>query len=602
MGDTPQLHKSLLVGDNNHLLAELSCALAVRKRYLGVLDGPRMGRVDAEVEIVRRNNVAARYSPREIILAGLDPRAEHVFDGRFSSRTTFRVNSLSDLTSTGIPTRSNNLPLFRWGRKRIGIGLLLALRAKQQILFDDRESPNDSVPTIDGDLVVCEEGHDFAEVIAANYAFSIGAGLVLIPKIPDDDVRTILERFYSAQEARDASPTSILEDLKQELRVRSGHLHTAGIRSITFITNKVPWGFAYPEVPTTHLFSYPDLGLAILDGMTAEQPGQPGIRVALLIEPNEVQATEIETAISAFRQRSIFISGMSGLGATVYRVSRMVELFPYDFLLISTHCGDAPGWQWTYEFVDSEGRSRTLVTEVAIGVADLPHEEDLLEVQQYERFVSFDGLDWRDKSALNVGTAMQDWHGRRQRKELEPTKKSPIPRVLGGAVLKMADQNYLPMVQSLAGGGTPIIVNNACASWHELAQRFTFAGARAYIGTLTSVLDPEAEAVVSRILGRFIGKPLSYALWKVQNEVYGDSARRPYVLVGLGSQILRTTKMNALGHILNHMEAAYEHWVQSANEPIGVGRSKHSFEERARFLRQEIDRMRNDWLPKLRKK
>jgi hypothetical protein len=47
-----------------------------------------MGRVDAEVEIVRRNNTAARYSPREIVLAGLDPRAEHAFDGRFPSKHT----------------------------------------------------------------------------------------------------------------------------------------------------------------------------------------------------------------------------------------------------------------------------------------------------------------------------------------------------------------------------------------------------------------------------------------------------------------------------------------------------------------------------------
>jgi hypothetical protein len=337
----------------------------------------------------------------------------------------------------------------------------------------------------------------------------------------------------------------------------------------------------------------------MLNGIVAEEPGAPGIRVAMLIDPAEVQAAEIDTAIETLKKRAVFISGMSGRGASVYRVSRMVELFPYDFLLISTHCGDAPGWRWTYEFVDSEGRSRTLVTDITIGVANLPSEKDMLEVMQYFRFVSLDGIDWNDpkkKEKLYVGMAMHDWVKGRQGKELDPVRKEPISRVLGSAALKMADANYLAIPRLIADNGTPIVVNNACASWHRLAQTFTFAHARAYIGTLISVSDVEAQEVVSRLLGRHFGKPLAQALWHVQNEVYGKSVRRPYILVGIGSQRLRTTAIDAPAYVIGRMRMAYRYWHKRANALPDGDKNRRAIQDYAQFLEGEIDRMHAKWI------
>lgn len=137
--------------------------------------------------------------------------------------------------------------------------------------------------------------------------------------------------------------------------------------------------------------------------------------------------------------------------------------------------------------------------------------KDKLEVMQYSRFFSLDGVDWNDpakKEKLYYGTAMQDWLARTQAKTLEPTKKVDVPRVLGSAALRMFDANYLAVPRAIADNGTSIIVNNACASWHRLAKTFTFAQARAYLGTRFSVSDVEAQEVVSRLLGRHFGKPL----------------------------------------------------------------------------------------------
>jgi hypothetical protein len=423
--------------------------------------------------------------------------------------------------------------------------------------------------------------------------------LELIPEPAEGVSEQILERFYTIYDVQDQSPTATLLALRAELRSRSGELSVDGYRCITFITSEIPWGFAYPEVPSTHLFSYPDLGISIINGLLSEQRGAPGIRVAMLVDPGEVEAAEIRLAIQFLRDRAVFISGMNGSGATVYRMTRMVELYPYDFLLVSTHCGDAPGWRWTYEFVDSEGIKRCLVVDLAIGVASVPGDEKL-DVTQFSKFVSLDGVDWNDpkkKEKLYVGRAITDWLKGRQGKELEPTKKETVGRVPGSSALRMADGNYLAIPRALAEHGSPIVVNNACASWHRLARTFTFANARVYIGTLFSVSDAEAQDVVGRLLDRHFGKPLARALWHVQNDVYGTEVRRPYILVGVPSQRLRTTATDAPMLILGKLRRALHHWTKRLRETNPDDDIKtRTMTDYVRFLKTEIEHLHKRWI------
>ena len=198
-------------------------------------------------------------------------------------------------------------------------------------------------------------------------------------------------------------------------------------------------------------------------------------------------------------------------------VSEMVELFPYDLLIFATHCGDAPGYRWTFEYRDSEGIDRTLVVDIAIGVGQTDDPE-ILHVSQFHRFHSLDGVDWNDtkaKADLYVGTAIKDYVERERGPDgMKPVIKDTIPRVKGSAVLKMSDDNFIPTPSSLANQRTPIIINNSCWSWHELAARFTFGNARAYVGTLYPISGIEAQEVTNRLLAKFFGKALPHALWE----------------------------------------------------------------------------------------
>jgi hypothetical protein len=237
----------------------------------------------------------------------------------------------------------------------------------------------------------------------------------------------------------------------------------------------------------------------------------------------------------------------------------MIELFPYDLLLIATHCGDTKGHRWTYKFKDSEEIDRTLVVDIALGIARTD-DPDMLGVTQFFRFVSLDGVDWtnkKEKASLYVGTAIEDYMRltRGEKPELQPVIKDTVDRVIGSAALKMFDDNFILLPKPLADEGAPIVINNACTSWHRLAETFNFCNARSYIGTLFPVTGTEAEEVVVKLLGKHHEKHIPHALWSSQRDVYGSRVRRPYVVTGVYPQSLRVSQHD-VGRMISRLESA----------------------------------------------
>ncbi len=593
----PAFSRTAIVSDDPHLAAELSCALARRGSYVCVLDGPRLTRPDAEAEAIRRTNALARLKTSLTLLAGLSPTSQAVMQARLPKgrapvvqqphvRLLAKANAKQDASQ------------LQWGHDRIGLGTLKAMYARQLITFTDEPSPQDTIPSRSGHVVVCEAGEPLSEVIAANYAYALGAGLHVIEEIDEVERKQMLEAYYSI-DAPGVVAFAERERLKCRLREMVGTVAVPEGGSFTFITRELPFGVAFPEWPSTHLFTYPDLGISIVNGFAAEQPDTRGTNVAVLVDPEKVRAPEIEAATKLLPERGMFVRGYRGPGASVRAISEMVDFFPYDLLIFATHCGDADGYRWTYEYRDSEGFNRRLVVDIAIGVGQTD-DQDLLQVIEFIRFNSLDGIDWNDpvaKASLYMGTALLDWMELKKEDRLKPVHKEEIGRVLGSAAMMMSDHNYIAMPRALAAEGSPIIINNACVSWHELASRFMFSNARAYVGTLFSVSDIEAEAVIVQILDRYFGKPLPHAVWAAQNAVYGIGGdRRPYVVTGVYPQRLRVTKENVPSHILSRLQSGQKYWRERAGAVSSSNArfAKHAGEI-ATFYEREITFCRERW-------
>lgn len=576
----PTLSPYLVVSDQPRLAAQVSCALSYPGFYLPVVDGPRLTRPDATAEIVRRNNAAARGGARAILLVGLAEESVSAFERKYPNYPFGRVPDQPTADKLRSGSMASTEPL-RWGTNRIGIGLLKALRAGSSIIFDDSASPFCDVPTESGHLVICEQGEELSEVIAANYAFSLGAGMCLIPRVDERNSKALLEALYSLLDA-EGSPTQRLDDVKLELRSLCGAIPTENCTSITFISAHLPFGFAFPEMPSTHLFTYPDLGISVVNGFAAEQTGARGVNVAVLIDPETTEAPEVNEAAEALAAQNTLVRVYRGPNADVTSVCDAMEHFPYDFLFFATHCGDASGYLWTYDFQDSENRQRTLVVEVTPGIGK-SNNPDMFRVTEYMRIVSVDGVDWDDpvaKEKLDVGQAIPDWSDLVRNGKLKPSERVPITRVRGSAVLRMYDNNLVLLQQYLAHKGSPIIMANACASWHELAGRLMFQNARAYIGTLFPVLPMEAHPIAVDFLKTNYGKPLAEALWLAQNSVYGKSVRRPYVVSGVYPQVLRTTADKNLEYTHRLLSEGEQEWTRllaqykAANDEYGARRRR----------------------------
>jgi hypothetical protein len=307
----PLMSRNLVIADDARLAAQLSCALSEPGHYLPVIEGPRMSRDDSDAEIARRNNAASRVKPEAIFLAGLPDDTAAALTARFTPRHRSRLRRI--ITSEGINGlyrgRTTSPPLT-WGNDRIGIGLLKALRAKTSIAFNDHSSPIENVLSKSGHLVVCEDGDELSQVIAANYAFALRAGIFIIPEIDSAITDGLLEEFYCVYDQNEVSQTEALRHLQERLRQLCGPLPLPPYGSITFVTSGLPFGFGVQEAPSTHLFRYPDLGTAIVNGFAAEQPDAPGIEFGALVDPATTNSKEIG-AVETILGSSEFSRGSS---------------------------------------------------------------------------------------------------------------------------------------------------------------------------------------------------------------------------------------------------------------------------------------------------
>jgi hypothetical protein len=220
----------------------------------------------------------------------------------------------------------------------------------------------------------------------------------------------------------------------------------------------------------------------------------------------------------------------------------------------------------------------------------------MLAVTQFLRFISLDGVDWSDpvaKDNLYVGTAINDYLERTREHDLQPMKKDTVPRVFGSAALKMHDGNLILVPKSLADEGTPIVINNACVSWHRLAKNFTFGNARAYIGTLFPISSIEAQEVVIKLVRKHFAKPLPEALWSAQRNVYGTSPRRPYVATGVYTQWLRIRRQDVVTHLVSRLTRALAAWQRRLAAQTQEDTRRTRIEEAVAFYKQELAHFRD---------
>lgn len=562
----PPFESAVLLTDDPLLAARISALFARPGRYLPVMDGPRMLRPDADNEVVRRRNAMVMTGARQVLIGGLPASAVAGISPGWKNCSVSDLYDDHAHALRGVVKRPTGA--FRWGRDNLGIGLYQARLARQEFHPGTEISPEQNAVEVGKHLLVaCERGDLLAEVVASNLAFACGASLAMFPELAKSDHDNWIEEIYELGQGGDV--TGRFSDLAQRARSHLEQIDFTRYKSILFVTAGFPWGIAVPEVPSTHMYRYPDFGRAVVAGLWASQTASRSARTALLIDPQTVEGSEIPAINHALLKNGTLTRVVRGPAATQTRVQFLLDLLPHDIIVLSSHAGDAPGQRITYEYPDADGRRRRLVVDRALGIGSDAF-DDKFGVVEYHRFHSIDGVDWRDqagKEALPIGTAITTWSamgGPMERADCI-VEQQPIPRVIGSMAIQLHDGVWLFASHGFAPESAPLLVNNSCWSWHELSQRTTFAGARGYVGSLFPITDVEAQELGQALFGRYIGKELPQALWLAQGDIYGSSARRPYVMVGLPFIAIRPNTTDAI----SYMDMAYlngiAHWTARAS-------------------------------------
>ncbi len=552
-----------------------------------------MSRPDASNEVVRRRNAMVMTGARQSLLAGLSPEAAGVMKEGWKKCIVSDSYEEHVQALRGVVKRPQQV--LRWGPKNLGIGLYRARLERKELLLDLESSPPAELFEAGTNLLVaCEVGDDLAEVLASNLAFACGASLVLFPELPKDDRDDWLEELYALGEG--GNVTARVAAVSQRARAHLAGLDFARFKTVLFVTAGFPWGIAVPEAATTHMYRYPDFGRAIIEGLWASSPAR-GARTALLIDPNTVEGSEIAAINKALLRNGTLTHVARGPAANSTRVQLLLDLLPHDIIVLSTHAGDAPGERITYEYVDADGRQRRLTVDRAVGIGYEPS-EDKFRVTEYHQFHSLDGVDWRDKvgkAALPVGSAISSWSaiGGPMDRNNYIVKREPIPRVIGSMGMKLHDGVWLFTSHGFAPETAPLVVNNSCWSWHELSERMTFAGARAYVGCLFPITDLEAQDIGEALFSKYIGRDLPQALWSAQRDLYEDSLRRPYVVVGLPFVAIYRNNIDAVSFMTKAYAEGIAHWsdraIHSPHEEIRQN-AKHF----AGFLVEDLQAFRQN--------
>lgn len=229
---------------------------------------------------------------------------------------------------------------------------------------------------------------------------------------------------------------------------------------------------------------------------------------------------------------------------------------------------------------------------------------DLIEVLEFIRWVSLDGVDWSDKEGkkrIDVENVIKQYMEMRKGRKInyedsDFIETSDIRKIKYSDALKMSDFNFIPMPTELGNHRYPLVFNNACSSWRELAHRFSVAGACVYIGTSMDIPNSVAVNVVTKFASLLAkGRALGHSLFSAQKSYISQFKYTPYLMHGylftrclpFGSREKNTKCF--LQELTKSIKKWDEHIESNQTEEIIKNSTKISL-----FLRNEIDNFKQN--------
>ena len=549
----PKVSKNVCITDDIDLAIKFSQLFNQKNYYLPIIESPRITRPDASNEAIKINNSIAQVQPHRIIFGNLNEEEKNLFQKRFPEKIVQIIKSPNELEKMPGNRNSRYNKKIKWGLKNLGIGLLIAIQQQKILELDENITETDNYfEGSSGLLIVAEDRKDITSIIIANYAYAFDASLLFIDDISKNTMENINDKFFKIYDPG-INTEYELKKIKADILKLLPIINTSLYYCITFFTKGIPFGYAFPQLPCTHIFNYPFLGINLCNYITIEQNNNSEIKVGLLIDPGDFKESEAELFVKTLQSKKIYTRQLVNKEATVNNAHLFLAAYPVDIILISSHANEVNGWRKTYKYKDTENIERELVVDVAIGFGWDPIVEKF-DLTEFTRFVSLDGIDWTDEETKDkhyVGRAIIDFvELKKDDKHIQfETHSIKIENVHSAMAYKMSDGVFLPTLQGFFAGIAPIFISNACSSWRKVSFDVMVAGGRSYVGPIRDIMNYEAIDFTKILFTKHLQRPICFGVWRAQKELYSDEIRRPYLFAGTHFAKFKFSKSSSIEYL-----------------------------------------------------
>ena len=296
--------------------------------------------------------VAAHFrKPGEFLLFfdmrnGTIPPEDSLMYGEFSNECTKTTNIVQHINPERVVLLGCPTELIKEVEKRISKSKILIVEEYDLALISSLKGFNPSKYALDphiissgslgkDNIIAIEErpGNAMAVVVAKNLAIAENAKIIFLPKarrVDADNIKELFRKWMNSDDdlVRFNSKEEIFSKIQELLK--SYDLTSA--KTVSFITQGIPYGILPFKFPTTHYFSHRILCLQILMGVLKSSSPSLQTTSVYLCDPNEFDHSESEEVAKMFVRNKYVVKTAFGKNATAQDVHYSSEHFPFDFI------------------------------------------------------------------------------------------------------------------------------------------------------------------------------------------------------------------------------------------------------------------------------
>lgn len=493
--------------------------------------------------VVICNALARMGWPNCLVIAGLNEAQKSYLDLSGESKI-IEIQDVAEveakLSPLGIPKKG----ILRCKSSDLPNGLFVAQRLQKTLLVDEQAPPLPEVVHLQKGMVVVESVPDASPVIAINYASSVGASVLVVERLPKGEGRNIQVWI---QEWKQNGDHKQFEKLNDAIQRRIGGISWSRFEYVIFFTEGLPYSLILENViPCCYVHLSLRADLFIINNILFKD-GEP-FHTSVVFSPTFFPDEETDLLCRLLKARNHYVRALVGNDANLAIFSFHAEYFPYDLLHICSHGGEVDGYEMSEQFVDKSGSTHIVEFDEVIGVAPVQDKENMVTIHRKAFPRKLDGFTWMSPELKRQGFPAHVFHSMWKCMAESKGRRKKKDRIALSCAIACADSIHQGQFDALASYSSPLVFNNSCWSWYEIASGFLASGARGYVGTLWAI-DNQAAVIAAKTFyeNAFSGSILS-AFHKAIRAIDATASKNIYIFWGLPFSTLTAGRSGVESH------------------------------------------------------